>query len=169
MAVSAQIGRWIRAALRTYDHGMRLFSTLMLVLAACTGESLDAPDDCAADELHIIHGDVDERISVSSFAFFNALGGDDPGSLSIGSLQMPIVRIEFTKLAPRGATVSARGRVTLPSGLDVGDCETGDLDGLLHVDEDYWRFELVDVAIAPYCSGAGVADSVQGCFRAAPF
>lgn len=149
---------------------MRLSLTPLLVLAACAddGASLDAPDDCAPDELHVIHGDVDERVSVSNFAFFNALGGEDPGSLSVGGLQMPLVRVEFTKLAARGATVPARGRVTLASGLDVGDCETGELDGLIRVDEDYWRFELVDVAMAPYCSGAAVTGSVQGCFRAAP-
>ncbi len=68
----------------------------MLLLAACADESIDAPDDCASDELHVIHGDVDERVSVGNFAFFNALGGDDPGSLSVGGLQMLLVRIEFT-------------------------------------------------------------------------
>jgi hypothetical protein len=130
---------------------MRILS--FILLAGCSGgNSLDAPDDCNADELHLVHGSVDERQSVTSYAFGNALGMS-PGTLAIGDLGMPIVRIEFEKAAPRGATVPARGCATFASGV-VGDCEGGDFDGLLYVDQHYWRFEI--------------ADGVEGCFRAAP-
>ncbi len=129
---------------------MRILSFILLV--GCSGNSLDAPDDCNADELHLVHGTVAERHSVTGYAFGNALGMS-PGLLAIGDLGMPIVRTEFAEAAPRGATVPARGCATFESGV-VGDCEGGELDGLLYVDQHYWRFEI--------------ADGVEGCFRAAP-
>ena len=145
---------------------MRLLS--LLVCVGCAGNELDAPDDCGPDELHVIHGDADERLTASNYVFANALGDQYPGQFDVANGQVRLVHIDFDKLAPRGATVPARGNVTLPSGFDVGNCETGDLDGLIYVDDGYWRFELVDVARAPYCGGASVKGSVQGCFRAAP-
>lgn len=123
----------------------------LVLLAACGGDSVDAPDDCAAGELHLVHGDTDDRRSVDSHGFVNAIGSSR-GMLSIGPPGMPIVRLEFEELAARGDTVPARGCVTL-DGEVIGDCAAGSLDGQLRVDDGYWRFELPAIA---------------GCFRARP-
>ncbi len=137
----------------------------LVVLLGCASDDLEAPDDCAINELHVVHGSSDERVTLTSYAFVNKLG-DDNGSLDIGVGGADHVRVEFTKLVPDGATVDARGSIQLASGLDVGNCETGGLPSKLEVYDGFWRFELRDVAMAPYCSGAAVAESVSGCFRA---
>lgn len=140
---------------------------LVLVLVAIVGcgePDLDAPDDCAVDELHIVHGTVDERVIIGNHAFINAFGSNMLGTLDVGNAAMG-VHVEFGTLAANGDTVDARGRVTL-NGLDVGNCETGDMSGRLLVEDDVWRFELVDLAMAPYCQGAAVSASLGGCYRA---
>jgi hypothetical protein len=35
----------------------------------CGGDDLDAPDDCSAGELHIVHGSLDARIAIEEYFF----------------------------------------------------------------------------------------------------
>ncbi len=143
---------------------MRL-ALAVVVLFGCASDDLEAPDDCAVDELHVIHGSTDERITLTRYILVNKLG-DDNGSLDVGVSGPDKVHIEFTTLAPNGAVVDARGSIQLASGLDAGNCETGGLPGKLEVNDGFWRFELRDLAMPPYCSGAAIAEPVSGCFRA---
>jgi hypothetical protein len=136
---------------------------VVLVGVAACGEDIDAPDDCAADELHIVHGAVDERVSIANHSFINKLSDASPGTLDIGGTTMT-VHIEFDELAANGDTVDARGRVML-NGIDVGNCDADGFPSLLHVDDSVWRFELRDVASAPYCGGSS-APALRGCYRA---
>lgn len=145
---------------------MRSLLSCALVCAAGCSDSLDAPDDCEVDELHIVHGSLDERLTLTSHAFFNKLGAD-PGMLAVGSAgaSTAVVHVEFNSLIANGDEGDARGRVTLPSGLDLGNCETASFSGRIFVADGYYRWELVELHEAPYCSGAAVSASVGGCYR----
>jgi hypothetical protein len=142
-------------------------SIAIAVLACgCGADDLDAPDDCAVDELHIVHGARDERMTVTNHIFVNKIGAD-PGVLNVGSsgTGSTFAEIEFNKLIANGDEGAARGRVTLPSGLDVGNCETSGFSGRIFVDDGYYRWELVELHEAPYCSGAKVTTALGGCYR----
>jgi hypothetical protein len=146
---------------------MRLIMAV-LVLAACGGsdDSLDAPDDCGSDELHAIYGSGEDSLTVTTHVFVNKIS-DDPGALAIGMPGSDYVYLEFDKLVPNGGTVDARGSIQLTtSGLDVGNCETGGFVSQLFVGGDsLYRFELSNLAMAPYCSGESFAGSVSGCYQ----
>jgi hypothetical protein len=135
----------------------------LIAVAACGGSEIDAPDDCAGDELHVVHGTIDERFAVANYAFVNKLSESSTGSLDIGMAGMT-VHVEFDVLASNGSTVDARGFATLPQ-VDVGNCDANGFPGLLYVDGGYWRFELRDLAMPAYCGGPAVPESLRGCYR----
>jgi hypothetical protein len=136
---------------------------LLLAVVGC-GSDIDAPDDCAAGELHVVHGTVDERVMITNFSFVNKLSESSLGRLDVGGASMT-VQVLFDTLASNGSTVDARGSVTL-NALDVGNCDRdGEFPGLLFVDDGSWRFELRELTMAPYCTGASVSASVRGCYR----
>jgi hypothetical protein len=143
---------------------VRILLLAMIASGCSSGSDIDAPDDCAAGELHIVHDTVDERVMISSYGFVNKLNDASPGTLDIGGASMT-VHVEFEKLAANGDTVDARGSVVL-NGLDVGNCETGGLPSLLFVDDGAWRFELRELTMTPYCGDAFVAEPLSGCYRA---
>ncbi len=140
------------------------FLLAAVVLVGCSDSEIDAPDDCAVNELHVINGAVDERVMISNFAFVNRLNDSSPGYLDVGVAPM-VVHIEFDTLAANGDTVDARGSVIL-NGLDVGNCDADGFPSLLLVDDGSWRFQLRDIAMAPYCGGPSVSASLHGCDRA---
>jgi len=139
---------------------------VLLAMAGCSGGSdIDAPDDCEAGELHVVHGAVDERVMISNYAFVNKLSETSLGHLDVGGASMA-VHVDFDVLAADGDTVDARGGVILNS-LDVGNCDREpEFPGRLYVDDGSWRFELHDLATAPYCGGTAVADPLGVCYRA---
>ena len=135
----------------------------MIVIAGCGGSEIDAPDDCASDELHVVHGSIDERIAVTNYAFVNKLSESSPGRLDIGMVGMT-VHVEFDEPAANGVTVDARGYAMFAQ-LDVGNCDADGFPGLLYVDDGYWRFELRELAMPTYCGGLAAAESLRGCYR----
>lgn len=138
---------------------------MIAVCAACGGDpDIDAPDDCAADELHLVHGGIDERLPITNHAFVNKLSDISPGTLDLGTAMMG-VHIEFDALAAHGDIVDARGSVTFTN-LDVGNCDFEGFPGYLHVEDGAWRFELLDLKAPPYCGGMPIADPLGGCYRA---
>ncbi len=145
---------------------MRLALVLVSVLGCVDSDEFNAPDDCAAQELHLVQGSLDMRFSISNFAFINYLG-NSPGTLDVGGSGPDKVHIEFGKLAARGDIVNASGNVKLASGLDAGNCESSNSrPGKLEVQEDMWRFVLTDLRTTDYCGGAAVDEPVTGCYRA---
>jgi len=149
-------------------------SVVLLVLATACGSDadIDAPDDCAVDEVHIVHGSADERITLTNHAFINKFGSQTVGTLDLsspGGAANGLIHVEFNKLAADGDVVDARGRVTLPSGIDVGNCDTEGFPGKFHVVGDgVWRWELRGLhdGPTPYCGNGAVAASLSGCYRA---
>ena len=137
----------------------------------CGSDEIDAPDDCAADEMHLVYGSVDERLMLMNHAFINKIGSG-PGTLDItGSTNASaIFHLEFNKLAANGDIVDARGRIqTTTSGLDVGNCASDGFPGKLHiVSSGVWRWELTGLHEDPEpdCAGAAVATTLSGCYRA---
>lgn len=150
---------------------MGKFGMVAVVLAsACSSDAdeIDAPDDCAADELHIVHADIDERLTVTNHGFINKLSADTNGTLDLGRSQPNSVHLEWPVLLGNGDSASTFGWVKLESGLDVGNCATdGEFPGTFHIVESgVWRWELRDLRTGPdYCAGAIVAASLGGCYR----
>lgn len=144
---------------------MRL-AMLLAAVAGCASEPINAPDDCAAGELHVVQGSLDQRIAIANYAFVDAVGGRSKGTLDIGQLPNKI-HVEFIKLAVDGETVDAKGNAHLDPGLDVGNCDSSNsLPGKLEVvGNSVWRFELTALRAIDYCAGAAVAEPLGGCYR----
>jgi hypothetical protein len=144
---------------------MRL-AVLVVALAACS-EELDAPDDCGGDELHVVHGSLDMRYTLTNHAFINAFAGME-GTMDIGIAGPINVHMEWSQLVANGDRVDATGNVQLDTGLDVGNCEgEGKPSTLLVVESGSYRFELTDLREGPdYCAGATVAEKLSGCYLA---
>ncbi len=139
---------------------------LVVVVAACGSDDIDAPDDCAPDELHIVHGSLDVRYTISNRAFINAFGGMT-GTLDLGQGGANKVHMEWSKLVANGDMVDATGNVQLDTGLDVGNCVGMGKPSTLDVAASgYYRFELTDLRTGrDYCAGAAVAEKLSGCYR----
>src|SRR5688572_27229131 len=144
---------------------------MWIVLAACGGggSSLEVDEsECVVGRLRYTHdlgtstGEGD--LSLTGHAFFNALGGE-PGTLQLSKSSgagpsMVVIRVEFEDLLAQGATVPARGFVTLvDQEIDAGNCETAGFSGRISDIGDGWKFTLEDLHASPYCSGASLSGS----------
>jgi len=137
---------------------------VLLTLAACGSDDIDAPE-CAAGQLRVVTPDSDEVFTPSSALWVNKLGADN-GRLEVSTAAGDHVLVEFDELVANGDTTQARGYVTLASGLDVGNCETGGFVSLVSPRGDsLYVFELSSLHVAPYCSGAAYDGSITGCYR----
>lgn len=143
---------------------------------ACGGSSDPTPPTCNPGEVRVT-GNVDStqvvhQVSSDSNVFVNAVNNQD-GELAVstssGGAEHKLVDFKFHDLLIDGQEVSARGFVdlTLQSGPNVGNCETGDYVSSISMDKDGngGTFVLRSMHDSPYCSGAEHKGALAGCFR----
>lgn len=150
---------------------------LVALLAACDdgSDALQVDESsCAVGRFHFVHdlamgdgaGGGEGDISITGHAFVNKLGSE-LGYLELGDFGVTggtHVKLEFDKLLAEGASVDARGSFVV-EGIAAGNCETGSFSGRLTDFGGGWKFTLVDLRAAPFCSGATFSGSFAGCTK----
>lgn len=146
----------------------------LATISACEQEDDPAPvtyPECEPGEVRwtFVSPDGEQQGAFPAdggYGFVNALGGDDPGFLTIGSMDGQQLRLEWPTLVANGDSVEARG--TLEAGdFSAGNCMTGSFVSILTMDEsgDGGTFLLRELSSAPFCEGAALEGHIAGCFR----